>query len=83
MSSLPEPRTRGAADILGDKLYYVAGFNSGADSGGDPIFLEHMLSRHDCHLWTPGGAAPSCRYVFHTEYLARLLRAQLSLWTPC
>ena len=37
MSSLPEPRTRGAADILGGKLYYVAGFDSGADSGRDLI----------------------------------------------
>lgn len=33
LSDLPEARTRGGADILGDSLYYIAGFTSGSDSG--------------------------------------------------
>ena len=33
MSPMPEPRTRGGADILGSKLYYVGGFTSGDPAG--------------------------------------------------
>ena len=41
MAPLPEPRTRGAADVLGGSLYYVAGFDS-ADNEAEP--LDSMLA---------------------------------------
>lgn len=33
LSSLPEPRTRGGADILGGMLYYVGGYTSADEDG--------------------------------------------------
>lgn len=36
LSALPEPRTRGAAEVLGGSLYYVGGFDSG-DDAAEPL----------------------------------------------
>ncbi len=44
LSSLPEPRTRGGADILGGLLYYVGGYTSADDSG------RYLLPSEDCTL---------------------------------
>ena len=49
LSSLPEPRTRGGADILGGSLYYVGGYTSADDSGKTRLQLATSVNAKLMH----------------------------------
>ena len=46
LSSLPEPRTRGGADILGGLLYYVGGYTSADETGELVFWVSHRPLQH-------------------------------------